>query len=192
MDLAERSCIGGQCCVELRDQVVGSDDGTHGAQGADDPATEVVDHPATGIGDDQRKQIVDGGPHHQSEALVRYPADRDEERRQQTPCDQRGNVGHDHARKECPEFLDCYSRAPRRDSGCTQDLTPVHVHDVGVSRDDLAPAPTGPVLFTVAASHMACTAPICRPSNRPGHRDPARTDEGGTRPVGCVPPSSTA
>lgn len=84
---------------------VAADDDAHGGNGPDYPAAFAGDVAPGRIGDQQRQQV---GQHRVDQAChlgVGPPSRGDEERRDESPRDERADVGHDHAAQGPAEFL---------------------------------------------------------------------------------------
>ena len=84
---------------------VAADDDAHGGNGPDYPAAFAGDVAPGRIGDQQRQQV---GQHRVDQAChlgVGPPSRGDEERRDESPRDERADVGHDHAAQSPAEFL---------------------------------------------------------------------------------------
>jgi hypothetical protein len=90
---------------------VAPDYDAHGGYRPDDAAARIVDYPTAGVADEEWQQVEDHGLNQRRQPLVRYPTVRDKHRRDQTPCDERRDVGHDHAAKEAAEPLNPYPEA---------------------------------------------------------------------------------
>ena len=111
LDLAELIGALGQRRVEVRDELVGAGDRTEGRDRTDHRAARSVDEAAAGVGDQDRQQVVDHRADDRGQIRVRGPADRDEERGEDAPRDQGGDVRHDHAGHERADALDGDARA---------------------------------------------------------------------------------
>lgn len=84
---------------------IAADDDAHGGNGPDYPAAFAGDVAPGRIGDQQRQQV---GQHRVDQAChlgVGPPSRGDEERRDESPRDERADVGHDHAAQGPAEFL---------------------------------------------------------------------------------------
>ena len=84
---------------------VAADDDAHGGNGPDYPAAFAGDVAPGRIGDQQRQQV---GQHRVDQAChlgVGPPSRGDEERRDESPRDERADIGHDHAAQGPAEFL---------------------------------------------------------------------------------------
>lgn len=84
---------------------VAADDDAHGGNGPDYPAAFAGDVAPGRIGDQQRQQI---GQHRVDQAChlgVGPPSRGNEERRDESPRDERADVGHDHAAQSPAKFL---------------------------------------------------------------------------------------
>ena len=84
---------------------VAADDDAHGGNGPDYPAAFAGDVAPGRIGDQQRQQV---GQHRVDQAChlgVGPPSRGDEERRDESPRDERTDVGHDHAAQSPAKFL---------------------------------------------------------------------------------------
>jgi hypothetical protein len=85
---------------------VGADNDADGADRADDGTALAVHQPAAGVADQQRQQVGDHRGDEGAQGRVRYPARRDEQRCDQTPRDERADVGKHHRGKVAAEPLD--------------------------------------------------------------------------------------
>jgi hypothetical protein len=100
-----------QAAQEHRD--VGADDHPHGGHRRDHAAPDPVDHPATLGRDQQRQHELDHRADKTPVGVLAEPADPldrgeallDEERGDEAPGDEGGDVRHDHAGQEGPELL---------------------------------------------------------------------------------------
>ena len=84
---------------------IAADDDAHGGNGPDYPAAFAGDVAPGRIGDQQRQQV---GQHRVDQAChlgVGPPSRGDEERRDESPRDERADIGHDHAAQGPAEFL---------------------------------------------------------------------------------------
>ncbi len=81
-------------------------DDTHGGCGADYAATDTVNHFATGVTDQQRQQVGNHRFNQCPQGLIRKEAVRNEQGGDDSPGNERPDIGHNHAGEERPEFLD--------------------------------------------------------------------------------------
>ena len=88
---------------------VGTDDDAHGRSRADHAAAHAMDHLAARVADEQGQEVDDHGADELAEVRVRHPAGGDEQGGDQTPSDERPNIGDHHAGQEAAELLDLFS-----------------------------------------------------------------------------------
>ena len=75
------------------------------APGADNAAANLIDEAATRVGDKDWQEVRDHWADECSDVLVGSPSLRDEKCCDDAPSDECTDVGHDHRRQECAQFL---------------------------------------------------------------------------------------
>ena len=88
---------------------IAADDHADGGNGADHPAPLPGDVAPCGVGDQQRQEVGQHRPDQLCELSVGPPSLRDEKRGDESPRDERADIGHDHAAQGPAELLDLLS-----------------------------------------------------------------------------------
>ena len=88
---------------------IAADDHADGGNGADHPAPLPGDVAPCGVGDQQRQEVGQHRPDQLRELSVGPPSLRDEKRGDESPRDERADIGHDHAAQGPAELLDLLS-----------------------------------------------------------------------------------
>ena len=95
------------CADEHRN--IAADDHADGGNGADHPSPLPGDVAPCGVGDQQRQEVGQHRPDQLCELSVGPPSLRDEKRGDESPRDERADIGHDHAAQGPAELLDLLS-----------------------------------------------------------------------------------